>query len=82
MNFEEAGIKAKEITHTLDYTIKTKLYGLYKQGQLGDCNCPCPSIFYITENAKWYAWNKHKGMDQQHAQTIFIEEVTKLLKSS
>jgi acyl-CoA-binding protein len=39
----------------LDDEQKTNLYGLYKQGTIGDINIPQPWSIQIVESAKWYA---------------------------
>eukprot|EP00747_Dinoflagellata_sp_TGD_P166518 gnl/TRDRNA2_/TRDRNA2_189416_c0_seq1.p1 gnl/TRDRNA2_/TRDRNA2_189416_c0~~gnl/TRDRNA2_/TRDRNA2_189416_c0_seq1.p1 ORF type:complete len:222 (+),score=60.55 gnl/TRDRNA2_/TRDRNA2_189416_c0_seq1:83-748(+) len=50
-----------------------KLYGLYRQGNEGDCNKPQPGMFSIAERQKWNAWNELKGKPQKEAQTEYIE---------
>jgi diazepam-binding inhibitor (GABA receptor modulating acyl-CoA-binding protein) len=44
-----------------------KLYGLYKQSTIGNCNKEQPNIFYIKERKKWNAWNSLKNMDKNTA---------------
>jgi len=58
---------------------KLKLYGLYKQAQVGDVNIECPSWFNMTARAKWTAWNELKGMKREDAEKLYIELVDKLL---
>ena len=53
------------------------LYGLYKQGSLGDINIGCPLI-NLKERAKWTAWNNNKGIDKTKAKNMYIEFVEKL----
>jgi len=41
-----------------------KLYSLYKQGTVGDCNTEKPGMFDFKGKAKWEAWNGIKGISQ------------------
>jgi acyl-CoA-binding protein len=50
-----------------------KFYGLFKQGKVGDCNIPQPSIFYIFERQKWNEWNSRKGMSQEDAMRKYCD---------
>ena len=50
-----------------------KLYSLYKQATIGDCNIPKPSILNRIANYKWYAWNNLKGMTKETAQQQYID---------
>jgi len=57
-----------------------KLYGLYKQGNLGDCNIAEPSkIFNYKENAKWHAWKKFKGTKKIDAMIKYSDFVLELI---
>ena len=40
---------------------KLSLYGLYKQGNLGDNTDKEPWAVQMEAKAKWKAWNNHKG---------------------
>jgi diazepam-binding inhibitor (GABA receptor modulating acyl-CoA-binding protein) len=60
---------------------KLKLYGLYKQAQVGDVNIECPSWFNMTARAKWTAWNELKGMKREDAEKLYIKLVDKLLRN-
>lgn len=40
---------------------KGRLYGLYKQAQVGDVNIAKPGFFELTAKAKWNAWDAQKG---------------------
>jgi diazepam-binding inhibitor (GABA receptor modulating acyl-CoA-binding protein) len=44
------------------------LYGLYKQGIVGDINIDKPGMFSFEAKAKWNAWNANKGKSKEEAQ--------------
>ena len=59
-----------------DDKTKLKLYGLYKQSTIGDCNTKCPGIFGgVRERYKWDAWNERKGMSKDDAMQEYIKLV-------
>ena len=41
-----------------------ELYGLYKQGSVGDVNTARPGMLDFKGKAKWDGWNAKKGMSQ------------------
>ncbi|CAB4256784.1 similar to Saccharomyces cerevisiae YGR037C ACB1 Acyl-CoA-binding protein, transports newly synthesized acyl-CoA esters from fatty acid synthetase (Fas1p-Fas2p) to acyl-CoA-consuming processes [Maudiozyma barnettii] len=55
-----------------------KLYALYKQATVGDCNTDRPGIFNLKDRSKWDAWNKVKGTSQDDAEKQYIELVDEL----
>lgn len=38
-----------------------KIYGLFKQATVGDCDTPKPGMFQLKEKAKHEFWTKNKG---------------------
>jgi diazepam-binding inhibitor (GABA receptor modulating acyl-CoA-binding protein) len=54
-----------------------ELYGLYKQGTVGDNTTSKPGMFDFKGKAKWEAWNKLKGKSKDAAK----EEYTALVKT-
>ena len=52
--------------------IRLKLYGLGRQGSLGDNNEPKPGMFALVEKKKWEAWMANKGMAQEEAKRQFL----------
>ena len=40
---------------------------------VGDCNIEQPGMTEIKARAKWDAWNKKKGVNQDEAKTQYIE---------
>jgi diazepam-binding inhibitor (GABA receptor modulating acyl-CoA-binding protein) len=57
-----------------------KLYGLFKQAVVGDCNTAQPGFFDLTGKAKWAAWNANKGMAQADAKAAYVAFVDSLQK--
>ena len=55
-----------------------KLYSLFKQGTIGDCNTPQPGFFEFVNKAKWNAWNTLKGKTKEQAMEEYIAFVTEL----
>lgn len=80
MKFTEAAEKVKTLSEKPDDKTLLKLYGLYKQVTVGNCNIPQPWIVQIEAKAKWDAWNTHFNKSKQIAETEYIQLVEKLLK--
>ncbi|CDH53897.1 acyl--binding domain-containing protein 6 [Lichtheimia corymbifera JMRC:FSU:9682] len=57
---------------------KLKLYGLYKQTTIGDCNTAKPNLFQFVARAKWDAWNALKGMTKDEAAESYVQRVEEL----
>jgi diazepam-binding inhibitor (GABA receptor modulating acyl-CoA-binding protein) len=58
-----------------------KLYGLFKQSTIGDCDIPEPNkIFDLKKNYKWTAWNKLKGTKQNDAKKKYTDMVMILIE--
>ena len=57
-----------------------KLYGLFKQATVGDCNTAQPGFFDLTGKAKWAAWSANKGMAQADAKAAYVAFVDALQK--
>lgn len=51
---------------------KLKMYALYKQVNVGDCNTKRPGMFDLRGRAKWDAWKALKGMDEETASAKYI----------
>lgn len=62
---------------------KLSLYGLYKQINDGDCKKSEPSkLFNYTENLKWNAWNKNKGMTKEEAMKKYVNIATSVINKN
>ena len=56
-----------------------KLYGLYKQSTIGDCNIEKPNILQIKECKKWNYWKKCKGLSKENAMNQYADYVVDLI---
>jgi diazepam-binding inhibitor (GABA receptor modulator, acyl-CoA-binding protein) len=56
------------------------LYGLYKQGIVGDININKPSSLDRKAVAKWNAWNNQKGKTKIEVRQEYIKLVDLLLE--
>ena len=65
INMSEAFTKAADEVKTLSGNPsdeeKLKVYSLFKQATVGDCNTARPGMLDFTGKAKWDAWNARKG---------------------
>lgn len=53
-----------------------KLYGLYKQATVGDCNISPPNMFSSQKDKlKYNAWMMNKDMNKQTAMKMYIYTV-------
>lgn len=80
MKFIEATEKVKTLTERPDNDTLLKLYGLYKQATIGNCNIPQPWVFNVEARAKWDAWNSNFGKTKQQAEDQYVKLVEKLIK--
>lgn len=76
--FEKASARVKELEQRPDNDTLLKLYALYKQGAEGDVSGERPGFFDFVGVAKYEAWEKLKGTDQDEAMKRYIELVDSL----
>ena len=76
--FETAKDSSMNLSERPDNQILLKLYGLYKQGAVGDNNESKPGFTDFVASAKWNAWNQLKGMAQDDAKQQYIDLVKSL----
>ena len=76
--FEAAKDSAMNLSERPDNQTLLKLYGLYKQGAVGDNNEPKPGFTDFVASAKWNAWNQLKGVAQDDAKQQYIYLVKSL----
>ena len=76
--FEKAAVDIKKLAERPDNDTLLKLYALYKQGADGDVSGPKPGFFDFVGTAKYEAWAKLKGTDQDEAKQKYIDLVAKL----
>ena len=77
-DFDVAAEEAKTLPDSISNEDKLALYGLFKQGTIGDVNTNKPGIFDPKGRAKWDAWEKNKGMSSEDAMKAYIELVQQL----
>ena len=71
--FEAAAASSKNLTNRPDNATMLKLYGLYKQGSVGDNADKKPGFGDMVGRAKWDAWNAIKGTDGNAAMQQYID---------
>lgn len=76
--FEAAKDASMNLSERPDNQTLLKLYGLYKQGAVGDNNEAKPGFTDFVASAKWNAWNQLKGLAQDDAKQQYIDLVQSL----
>ncbi len=76
--FETAAEVAKSLPERPDNDTLLRLYALYKQGSEGDVKGDKPGFFDFVGVAKYEAWEKLEGLDQNEARAKYVELVRKL----
>jgi acyl-CoA-binding protein len=76
--FEQAALNVKQLSERPDNDTLLKLYALYKQGSEGDVNGPKPGFFDFVGTAKYEAWAKLKGTEQDEAKKKYVALVNRL----
>ena len=56
-----------------------RLYGLYKQGSVGDATSKRPGMLDVKGRAKFDAWAKLKGTGQEDAKQRYVDVVGQLV---
>ena len=76
--FEAAAANSKNLTERPDNATMLKIYGLYKQGSMGDNTEKKPGFGDMVGRAKWDAWNGLKGTSKGDAQQQYIDLIASL----
>ena len=76
--FETAVADSKNLSERPDNATLLKLYGLYKQGTIGDNTEKKPSFGDMVGRAKWDAWNALKGTASDAAKQQYIDLIAEL----
>ncbi|RPA80654.1 putative acyl-coA-binding protein [Ascobolus immersus RN42] len=76
--FQAAADQVKDLTSKPSDTELLKLYGLFKQANVGDNDTPKPGAFDFKGKAKWQAWLDNKGKSQEDAEKEYIALVEEL----
>eukprot|EP00794_Sanderia_malayensis_P003199 gene3199-3673_t len=62
------------------YEDASKVYGYYKQAQLGPCNQQKPGFWDVVGRAKWNAWSELGEMSKEEAKEYYVIEIKKLFE--
>jgi len=76
--FDAAVAQSKNLSERPDNATLLKIYGLYKQGTVGDNTEKKPGFGDMVGRAKWDAWNGLKGTAQDDAQQQYIDLIASL----
>ena len=76
--FEQASRDIQTLSERPDNDTLLRLYGLYKQGSEGDVKGDKPGFFDFVGTAKYEAWAKLKGTEQDDAKKKYVDLVKKL----
>ncbi|AVO41471.1 acyl-CoA-binding protein [Simplicispira suum] len=76
--FEAAVAQSKNLSERPDNATLLQIYALYKQASTGDNAEKKPSFSDMVGRAKWDAWNKLKGTEQDAARQQYIDLIASL----
>ena len=78
--FTEASILVRNLDTAPTDNELLRLYGLYKQATVGDCNeVNKPGLFDIKGKMKYEWWQKETGKDKENAMKEYTEFVVELM---
>lgn len=76
--FNTAAEEVKNLAASPNNEELLKLYSLYKQATVGDCNTPAPGMLDFKGKSKWNAWNGLKGKAKEDAEKEYVAFVGEL----
>ena len=76
--FDAAVAQSKNLSERPDNVTLLQIYALYKQASAGDNAEKKPSFSDMVGRAKWDAWNKLKGTEQDAARQQYIALIASL----
>lgn len=79
--FAQAQVDVKKLTKRPSNDDLLFLYAHFKQASDGDASGKRPGMMDMVGRAKFDAWAKVKGTDQEAAKQKYIDKVQELLKS-
>lgn len=79
--FDKASADVKNLKETPNDDQLLKLYALYKQATVGDCNTERPGLLDLKGKAKWDAWNDKKSLDSEKAKEEYVSYAEELVAS-
>ncbi|CAH1774246.1 unnamed protein product [Owenia fusiformis] len=63
------------------YSLMLRFYGLFKQASEGDCTQPKPAFWEVVKKAKWDAWMKFEGMDEEEAMIKYVDGLKEIIET-
>ena len=83
MDFESCATAVTTIASSLSDADKTRVYGLYKQGTIGDLPADAvePGFFEFKAKAKYYAWQAQRGKTTEAAKAEYAALVQELIST-
>jgi len=75
MDFEQAASFIRNPPTPLSNEQQLRLYSLFKQATVGECDAPKPGFLDFVGKAKWSAWKGLEGMTKEEAKRRYVEEV-------
>ena len=76
--FEAAVAQSKNLSERPDNATLLQIYAMYKQASSGDNAEKKPSFSDMVGRAKWDAWTKLKGTEQDAARQQYIDLIASL----
>uniref|UniRef100_A0A8C7GTP7 Acyl-CoA-binding protein-like n=1 Tax=Oncorhynchus kisutch TaxID=8019 RepID=A0A8C7GTP7_ONCKI len=76
--FDKAAEEVKQLKAKPADAEMLRVYALFKQAKVGDVNTARPGMLDFTGKAKWDAWEKEKGKNQEEARKEYIALVEEL----
>jgi len=76
--FDQAAKDAMQLPKRPDNNTLLELYGLFKQGSVGDVAGKRPGMLDLKGRAKYDAWARLKGRSQESAMQTYVDLVERL----
>jgi len=77
--FEDAQNRVQKLSKRPSNDALLELYGLFKQGSLGDVQGKRPGMLDFKGRAKFDAWTSRKGMAKDAAMEAYVRVVDRLV---
>lgn len=81
LSFEESAKRVRQFKIRPTERDLLKLYGLYKQANLGDNVTKKPWAIDVKGRKKWEAWDYYEGTSKDKAKLKYIRFVEKLIQA-
>ncbi|MFO0749317.1 MAG: acyl-CoA-binding protein [Myxococcota bacterium] len=74
----EAAVEKSKTLPPQPTPVQLDMYGLFKQATIGDVSGGRPGMLDVRGRAKWDAWDKRRGMEEDDAMEAYVKLVEKL----